>query len=67
MKTMNLKIVPNSYEICLEIDEQRIKLTESSLFDRIKEARIASRLSGKEMQEQDDNLESQLYGGDIAD
>lgn len=67
IKAMNLEIGPNSYEMCLEIDKQRIKLAERSLSDRVKEARIASRSSRKEMQEQEDNLEGQLYGAGIAD
>ncbi|CAB3258024.1 unnamed protein product [Arctia plantaginis] len=46
-----LEIGLNSYEMCLEIDKQSIKLAERSLSDRVKEARIASRSSRKEMQE----------------
>ncbi|GFX85297.1 hypothetical protein TNCV_2675721 [Trichonephila clavipes] len=64
---MNLEIDPNSYEMCLEIDKQRIKLAERSLSGRVKEARITSRSSRKEMQEQDDNLEDQMYGAGFAD
>ncbi|GFY45850.1 hypothetical protein TNIN_364031 [Trichonephila inaurata madagascariensis] len=67
MKAMNLEIGLNSYEMCLEIVKQCIKLAERSLFDWVKEARIASRPFRKGMQEQDDNLESQLYGVGIAD
>lgn len=67
MEAMDLEIGPNSYEMCMEIDKQRIKLAERSLSDRVKEARIAARSSRKEMQEQEDNLEGQLYGAGIAD
>lgn len=67
MKAMDLEIGPNSYEMCMEIDKQRIKLAERSLSDRVKEARIAARSSRKEMQEQEVNLEGQLYGAGIAD
>ena len=67
MKAMNLEIGPNSYEMCMDIDKQRIKLAERSLSNRVKEARIAARSSRKEMQEQEDNLEGQLYGAGIAD
>lgn len=67
MEAMDLEIGPNSYEMCLEIDKQRIKLAEKSLSERVKKARIALRSSRKEIQEQDDNLEGQLYGAGIAD
>lgn len=41
IKTMNLEIGPNSNEMSLEIDKQRIKLAERLLSDRVKEARLA--------------------------
>lgn len=67
MEAMGLEIGPNSYEMCMEIDKQRITLAERSLSDRVKEARIAARSSRKDMYEQEDNLEGQLYGAGIAD
>ncbi|GFV79386.1 uncharacterized protein TNCV_1903581 [Trichonephila clavipes] len=66
IKAMNFEIGSNSYEICLEIDKQCIKLVERSLSDQVNEARIALRSSRKEMQEQDDNLEDQLNGAGIT-
>ncbi|GFU85179.1 uncharacterized protein TNCV_1554421 [Trichonephila clavipes] len=66
-KAVNLEIGLNNYEMCLEIDKQRIKLAERSLSHLAKGAKIASRSSRKEMKEQGDNLESQLYGAVIAD
>lgn len=67
MEAMGLEIGPKSYEMCMEIDKQRITLAERSLSDRVKEARIAARSSRKDMYEQEDNLEGQLYGAGIAD
>ncbi|GFQ87927.1 hypothetical protein TNCT_310031 [Trichonephila clavata] len=55
-----MEVGPNSYEMSLEIDKQRIKLADRSLNYRGKEARINSRSSRKEMLEQDNNLEGQL-------
>ncbi|GFQ73068.1 hypothetical protein TNCT_369621 [Trichonephila clavata] len=62
-----MEICPNSYEMCLPIGKQRIKLAERPLYVQVKERRIASRSSREEMQEQDDNLEGQMYGAGIAD
>ncbi|GFU18201.1 hypothetical protein TNCV_2033511 [Trichonephila clavipes] len=67
MKAVNLEIGLNSFEMCLEVDKQRIKLVERSLSNRVKEARISSRSNRKEMQDQDENPVDQLYGAGIAD
>jgi len=67
MDVMGMKIGPNNYNMCLEVDAQRIKLAEQSLSEAAKEARISLKTLRKEMQEQDVHLEGQLYGAGIAD
>lgn len=67
LKAMGLEIGPNSYGMCLEIDKERIKLAERSLSEAARAWRIALKSNRKEMEEQDTNLEGQLYGAGIAD
>lgn len=62
-----MKIGPNSYNMCLEVDAQRVKLAEQSLSEAAKEARITLKAHRKEELEQDVHLEGQLYGTGIAD
>lgn len=44
-EAMDLEIDPDRYEVGLEMDKQRIKIPERSLFKVIKEARIVTRSS----------------------
>lgn len=67
MTALGMKIGPNSYNFCLEVDEQRIRLAERSLSEAAKESRMALTSIRKDSQEQDVHLEGQLYGAGIAD
>ena len=46
--TMGMKIGPNSYNLCMEVDAERIKRAEESLSEGAREARIALKALRKE-------------------
>lgn len=64
---MGMKIGPNLYNLCSEIDSKRIAAAEKSMSDAAKNARMDLTSIRKEQQEQDVDLEGQLYGAGIAD
>ncbi|KYM99545.1 hypothetical protein ALC62_09727 [Cyphomyrmex costatus] len=64
---MGLKIGSKSFNLCQDVDEKRIKKAEEALSDGAKEARMNLKAVRKEKDEQDVNLEGQLYGAGIAD
>lgn len=64
---MGMKIGSHSYNLCLEVDAERIKQAERSLSEAAREARINLKTFRKEKEEEDVNLEGQLYGAGIAD
>ncbi|KAL7290650.1 hypothetical protein TKK_0015411 [Trichogramma kaykai] len=67
LEVMGMKIRPNSYNFCLEVDAKRIEKAENSLSEAVKEARIMSRSTRKNKMDENFNLEGQLYGAGIAD
>ncbi|CAK9801634.1 hypothetical protein ANTPLA_LOCUS2879 [Anthophora plagiata] len=62
-----MKIGPNSYNMCLDVDARRVKLAEKSLSEAAKQTRMSLKTLRKETQEQVINLGGQLYGAGIAD
>lgn len=62
-----MKIGNNSYNFCMAVHAQRIKLAERSLREGAKQAQIDMKAFRKAVQEKDVNLEGQLYGAIIAD
>ncbi|XP_032682479.1 uncharacterized protein LOC116849445 [Odontomachus brunneus] len=67
MQGLGMKIGPNCYNFCMEADERRIKLSERSLSEEAKKARMSLKSSRKEEEEASINLEGQMYGAGIAD
>ncbi|XP_011873476.1 PREDICTED: uncharacterized protein LOC105565135 [Vollenhovia emeryi] len=67
MQVLGLIIGPNCYNFCIEVDERRVKLAERILSDAAREARQSLKSARKEKEDEDLNLEGQLYGADIAD
>lgn len=64
---MGMKIGSNSYNVCTEIDANRIKKAEQSLSVGAKEARMQLKASRKEKEAEEIDTEGQLYGAGIAD
>lgn len=58
---------PNCYNFCAEADVRHIKFSERSLTNATKEARLFLKSARKEEEEENANLEGQLYGAGIAD
>lgn len=67
IEVMGMKIGPNSYNLCVEVDEKRIKKAEKSISDGAKQARLDLKSMRKEKEELEVDLEGQLYGAGIAD
>lgn len=67
MEVLGLTIGSNCYEFCIEADAARICNAELSLSDVVKEARSVTKSLRKEEEEENSNLEGQLYGAGIAD
>lgn len=67
MQTLGIKIGRNCYNFCIEADERRVLLAETKLTDAAKLARQASKSTRKEEDQENTNLEGQLYGAGIAD
>lgn len=67
MKILGMTIGPNCYNFCLEVDAQRVKYAERSLTDAGKEGRSSAKSMRKSEQDQNLELEGQLYGAGIAD
>ncbi|KYN18206.1 hypothetical protein ALC57_09489, partial [Trachymyrmex cornetzi] len=66
-ETMKMKIGLNSYQLCTEVDEKRVQKAERSLSDGAKQARIDLKTGRKEKEDEEMELEGQLYGAGIAD
>ena len=64
---MDMKIGPQSYELCMKIDAERIRLAELSVSEGAKEARINLKALRKQNEEDELLLEGQLYGPGISD
>lgn len=67
MRTWGMKIGQNTYNLCSEVDEARVKKAERSLSEAAKEARMSLKSQRKDLEEKDVNEEGQLYGAGIAD
>ncbi|XP_026827639.1 uncharacterized protein LOC113562403 [Ooceraea biroi] len=67
MQVMQLTVGHNCYNFCVKTDARRVKAAERSLTDAAKDARRASRSSKKKEEEENINLEGQLYGAGIAE
>lgn len=67
MQTLGIKIGPNCYNFCSEADEHRVSVAETRLTDAAKLARQAARSTRKDEEQENTNLEGQLYGAGIAD
>ena len=67
MQVLEMNIGPQSYNFCMEADAKRIKHAERSLTDAAKEARSSLKSTQKQDDEDNVNLEGQLYGPGIAD
>ncbi|XP_025163941.1 uncharacterized protein LOC112590740 [Harpegnathos saltator] len=67
MDTMEITIGNNCYNFCLEADAKRIQYSERSLTDKAKEARQSLTAARKQGEEENSNIEGQLYGSGIAD
>lgn len=67
MKVLEIDVGVQSYNFCLEADAKRVKHAERSLTDAAKEARSNIKSSRKENEEENLNIEGQLYGPGIAD
>jgi len=67
MQVLGMKIGPNCYNFCVEADEHRIKLSERSLTEGAKKARMSLKSFRKEEEEASINIEGQMYGAGIAD
>ena len=67
MQTLEIKIGANCYNFCTEADERRVSLAETSLSDAAKSARQFAKATRKEKEQENANLESQLYAAGIAD
>ncbi|KYM97005.1 hypothetical protein ALC62_12318 [Cyphomyrmex costatus] len=55
------------FDFCMESDANRIKAAERSISEKSKTARRSLTLSRKEQEDQNTNLEGQLYGAGIAE
>jgi len=64
---MGLTIGSKSFQFCQEVDQNRIKKAEQSLSDGAKQARLDLKAARKEKQQEDIDVEGQLYGAGIAD
>lgn len=67
MKLLGLTIGPNCYNYCLETDARRVKFSERSLSDAAKEARGSLRSVRKDAEQENLNVEGEMYGAGIAD
>ncbi|XP_071569569.1 uncharacterized protein [Temnothorax nylanderi] len=67
MQVLGIQIGLNCYNFCTEADARRVSLAELSLSDAAKTARRAAQSSRKEQEQENINLEGQLYGAGIAD
>jgi len=67
MKVLEMEIGLQSYNFCLQSDAKRINHAEQSLTDAAKEERSSIKLSRKQNEEKNLNVEGQLYGPGIAD
>lgn len=57
----------NCYNFCVEANASHIAATERSMTEATKDARKVSKSSRKEKEEENLNLEGQLYGAGIAE
>lgn len=67
MKALDMTIGENCYNFCLEADARRIQFSERSMSEAAKKARLSLKSSRKEEDEENINIEGQLYGAGIAD
>lgn len=67
MQTLGIKIGRNCYNFCTEADERRVSLAETKLSDAAKLARKALKSTRKGKDQENTNVEGQLYGAGIAD
>ncbi|XP_058810026.1 uncharacterized protein LOC131675170 [Phymastichus coffea] len=66
MTVLDMTIRENCYNYCMEFDETRIALSERSLTDAAREARLSLRTSRTKEERENANLEGELYGPGIA-
>ena len=64
---MGMTIGRNSYNLCMEVDAERIKRAEKSLIEGARQVRIDSEVLTKEKENEDINLDGRLYGSGSAD
>jgi len=62
MDTLGMKIGPNCYNFCVEADARCVSLSERSLTDVAKVVRQSVKSTRKEQEQENVNLEGQLYG-----
>lgn len=67
MKVLEMDVGVQSYNFCREADAKRVAHAERSLTDEAKEARSNTKSFRKEEEEENLNIEGQLYGPGIAD
>lgn len=67
MQVLGMTIGPNCYNFCLEVDALRVDYAERSLSDAVKKARSSAKTVRKAQEEENLELEGQLYGAGIAD
>ncbi|KYM94754.1 hypothetical protein ALC62_14605 [Cyphomyrmex costatus] len=67
MQVLNMTIGHNMYTFCIEADARRVKAAERAMSSYAKEARKLSRMSRKEEDEANFDVEGQLYGAGIAE
>lgn len=67
MQVLGVDVGPSCYNFCVEADARRVKFAERKMSDAAKDVRRISKLSRKEKEEANLDLEGQLYGAGIAD
>lgn len=67
MQDLGMKIGSNCFNFCMETDERRKKLSERSLTDAAKKARLSLKSTRKEEEQANNDLDGQMYGAGIAD
>lgn len=66
MQILGIQIEPNCYNFYMEADARRVSRAGKSLSEAAKRARQAVKSSRKEEEQENLNLEGQLYGAGIA-
>lgn len=67
MEVLGFEIGTYCYNFCTSVDARRIELSDKSLTEAAKEARMARRAARKEEDDSEINLEGRFYGAGIAD